>query len=231
MKFTNTKNNAFTLIELLIVVAIIAILAAIAVPNFLEAQTRAKVSRVQADMRSIATGLEAYAVDNNSYPPNLVDATQSGNIMTMMGNTRMPFVPPTLTTPVTYMSSYPLDTFFPMTGSDHFHSFMYFNSTNTPNDALRQEYFAATKGIPAAAAGNERTPAWALLSAGPDQSYGVMAMEMSVQNSLPVYGLMINNGMGMGGGMGGGMMANMGSPLEYDPTNGTTSEGDITRFP
>jgi len=41
---------AFTLIELLIVVAIIAILSAIAVPNFLEAQTRSKVSRTQADM-------------------------------------------------------------------------------------------------------------------------------------------------------------------------------------
>jgi prepilin-type N-terminal cleavage/methylation domain-containing protein len=58
----------FTLIELLIVVAIIAILAAIAVPNFLEAQTRAKVSRVRADLRSAATALEAYRIDNNQYP-------------------------------------------------------------------------------------------------------------------------------------------------------------------
>jgi prepilin-type N-terminal cleavage/methylation domain-containing protein len=61
-------SRAFTLIELLIVVAIIAILAAIAVPNFLEAQTRAKVSRSRADVRTVVTALEAYAVDNNKYP-------------------------------------------------------------------------------------------------------------------------------------------------------------------
>jgi len=62
------RSHGFTLIELLIVVAIIAILAAIAVPNFLEAQTRAKVSRVRSDMRTLATALEAYFVDNNHYP-------------------------------------------------------------------------------------------------------------------------------------------------------------------
>jgi prepilin-type N-terminal cleavage/methylation domain-containing protein len=59
---------AFTLIELLIVAAIIAILAAIAVPNFLAAQTRAKVSRVRADMRTVATALEAYRTDWAIYP-------------------------------------------------------------------------------------------------------------------------------------------------------------------
>jgi general secretion pathway protein G len=62
------KRFGFTLIELLIVVAIIAILAAIAVPNFLEAQTRAKVSRVKSDMRTSATAIESYAVDHNKYP-------------------------------------------------------------------------------------------------------------------------------------------------------------------
>lgn len=63
-----SMKGAFTLIELLIVVAIIAILAAIAVPNFLEAQTRAKISRAKADMRTIHTGLETYRIDHNTIP-------------------------------------------------------------------------------------------------------------------------------------------------------------------
>jgi len=63
----NKPLRAFTLIELLIVVAIIGILAAIAVPNFLNAQMRAKISRVQADMKAVATALEQYYLDWNSY--------------------------------------------------------------------------------------------------------------------------------------------------------------------
>ena len=68
-------RKGFTLIELLIVVAIIAILAAIAVPNFLEAQTRAKVSRVKSDIRSLATAVETYFIDAGKYP--LCYATQA----------------------------------------------------------------------------------------------------------------------------------------------------------
>jgi len=67
-KSINNLRQAFTLIELLIVVAIIAILAAIAVPNFIEAQVRSKVSRAKADMRTLVTAVESYAVDQNSYP-------------------------------------------------------------------------------------------------------------------------------------------------------------------
>ena len=66
--FRHFPRPAFTLIELLIVVAIIAILAAIAVPNFLEAQTRSKVSRAMTDQRSVVTALEAYRIDFNKYP-------------------------------------------------------------------------------------------------------------------------------------------------------------------
>ncbi len=61
------RTGAFTLIELLIVVAIIGILAAIAVPNFLNAKTRAKIARVIGDLKAITTAMELYKADRNSY--------------------------------------------------------------------------------------------------------------------------------------------------------------------
>ena len=69
MKTIDTRFHGFTLIELLIVVAIIGILAAIAVPNFMNAQIRAKVAKVEGDFRSLATALESYRLDRNGYPP------------------------------------------------------------------------------------------------------------------------------------------------------------------
>src|SRR5712691_5527477 len=68
------SQKGFTLIELLIVVAIIGIIAAIAIPNLLNAIDRGKQKRTMADMRSIGTAVESYAVDNNFYPKNLSNA-------------------------------------------------------------------------------------------------------------------------------------------------------------
>jgi type II secretory pathway pseudopilin PulG len=59
-------------------VAIIAILAAIAVPNFLEAQTRAKNAKCMADMRTMATALETYHVDCNAYPSDAGNGAGAG---------------------------------------------------------------------------------------------------------------------------------------------------------
>jgi len=100
------RASAFTLIELLIVVAIIAILAAIAVPNFLEAQVRSKVSRVKADQRSIAMALEAYAVDNCNKYPNMHTVISGSWEYVGWG-----YAQKKLTTPIAYMSSLIADTF------------------------------------------------------------------------------------------------------------------------
>ncbi|HPA46339.1 MAG TPA: prepilin-type N-terminal cleavage/methylation domain-containing protein [bacterium] len=61
------RRPAFTLIELLIVVAIIGILAAIAVPNFMNARVKAKIARVLANMKTTTQALELYYLDNHSY--------------------------------------------------------------------------------------------------------------------------------------------------------------------
>jgi general secretion pathway protein G len=55
----------------LVVVAIIGILAAIAIPNLLTAMQRSKQKRTMADIRSLATAAESYATDNNQYPQTL----------------------------------------------------------------------------------------------------------------------------------------------------------------
>ena len=100
-------RRGFTLIELLIVVAIIAILAAIAVPNFLESQTRSKVSRCLADMRTLRTGIESYAVDWNAYPPYGVlnaNGTIQNPHASPSGAPSHKFLSESLTTPVAYIT-------------------------------------------------------------------------------------------------------------------------------
>ncbi len=91
------KKSAFTLIELLIVVAIIGILAAIAVPNFLNAQMRAKIARMEADMKALGDALMMYRIDNKCYFAN-------------MGSNPYAELRP-LTTPVSYIAAIPQDPF------------------------------------------------------------------------------------------------------------------------
>lgn len=114
-----TRDRGFTLIELLIVVAIIAILAAIAVPNFLEAQMRSKVSRVAAEMRSLAIAIEAYRTDNNDYPfPSFGNSTDGSpestfDIDNPLQGVRSLTRNQNLTTPIAYVTSLPRDLFSP----------------------------------------------------------------------------------------------------------------------
>jgi prepilin-type N-terminal cleavage/methylation domain-containing protein len=67
------KNEGFTLIELMIVIAIIGILAAIAIPQFSAYRVRSYNAAAEADLRNAATAQEAYYVDKQTYVPNPVD--------------------------------------------------------------------------------------------------------------------------------------------------------------
>ena len=67
-RFAASPDHGFTLIELLIVVAILGIVSALAVANLINAHQRARQRRTVADIRSVATAVEAYASDSGYYP-------------------------------------------------------------------------------------------------------------------------------------------------------------------
>ena len=70
-KFTCNKERGFTLIELMIVIAIIGILAAIAIPQFNAYRKRSYNAGARSDARNLATAQEAYYVDHNTYMTSL----------------------------------------------------------------------------------------------------------------------------------------------------------------
>jgi len=220
------RQAAFTLIELLIVVAIIAILAAIAVPNFLEAQTRSKISRTKSDMRTMATAMESYFVDSNAYPNSHSFGVAVDPTPINPGSLGGFHILERLSTPVAYLSSVLIADPFqirgrttastaqgqlaqannptPILGSDpviRMNSYIYqsFNS--------QQRYTLPPDGF-SNPSQDKRSRTWLLHSAGPDAIYqnlgGVLANDRIAQLQHTI-GLM------------------------YDPTNGTISFGSIYR--
>jgi prepilin-type N-terminal cleavage/methylation domain-containing protein len=65
LKKLQTKRGAFTLVEIMIVVAIIALLAAIAVPGFLRSRKRSQASRILNDLRMIDSAIDQYAIETS----------------------------------------------------------------------------------------------------------------------------------------------------------------------
>ncbi len=71
----NKRRGGFTLVEIMIVVAIIALLAAIAVPGFLRARKRSQASRIITDLRLIDAAVDQYAIENNRVTGSTVPIT------------------------------------------------------------------------------------------------------------------------------------------------------------
>jgi type II secretion system protein G len=104
-------SRGFTLIELLIVIAIILVLIAIALPNFLEAQIRAKVTKAKGEIRSLGIAMEAYYLDFKVYP-----AQSEENILNSSANRPWKLSGlKWLTTPIHYLTAVPED---PFSGDD-----------------------------------------------------------------------------------------------------------------
>jgi prepilin-type N-terminal cleavage/methylation domain-containing protein len=145
------SKRGFTLIELLIVVAIIAILALIAVPNFLEAQTRSKVARVKADMRTLATAMESYYVDWNSYIWGVGGATTYDDFQSFI----------CLTSPVAYITTIPRDAFgLNKSGSGRRYDLYELGMGIAGDRSTSRSYRSSTDGMP--------SNTWEMESKAPD---------------------------------------------------------------
>ena len=86
----NKKRGGFTLVEIMIVVAIIALLAAIAVPGFLRARKRSQATRILNDLRMIDSAVDQYAIETNrntGYAVAIADWTSYLKSGTVLYNT------------------------------------------------------------------------------------------------------------------------------------------------
>lgn len=227
-------NKGFTFVELLIVLCIVTLLSLIAVPNFLEAETRAGVASAADNQNRMAMALSTYNIDYDAYPSYWPFSTGGGYVAPMavvknynkalfdvagyFGNTSASNVPtfafpPTgsghgigLTTPVAYLTTYPVDEFGPFRPTTY-------NFVGGAQDFLVWSW------------GPDGTDQ---LDGGTNTSFGHKAAEYIVRGNQPLPSPYLLAGPTVG-------ILPLGAPRQgtgaftYNPTNGTASSGDIWR--
>jgi len=214
------RPSGFTLMELLVVTGIIAALAAIAVPNFLEAQTRGKVAAAKANLKTLTNALEIYAADNGAYPPNrasfpddplgLIAGKQlavllhpiayvgEGSLRDPFGTVRAQLFLPRMTASVTSRAPGDFPTVAPRNDKKDVTYYHY--------PSLAERFSLPEMNVFGAG----------VVSVGPD-------LEDSLGAYRPLPTPLFHSQFGFTG---------LDSPVDtlYDPTNGTVSEGDIADF-
>lgn len=171
----------------------VGILLSIAMPNFLNAQIRAKVSTASTEMRNLAASLESYYIDSNQYPFAAGGETWDAVVAEPDG-VSAGYTPSSLTSPISYLSSLPDDPFIGV------------EQIQDPGVPMSYAYRYAT----------QPQQGWILVSNGPDQDVDIPAEDYvdpekancDIMKFLQQFG---------------------GEYVQYDPSNGTTSDGDIFR--
>lgn len=109
-------RRAFTMIELMIVVAIVAVLAAILIPNFLHARAESQTSACEGNLKNVATALEEYSVDHNGQYPG---SSGSAIDVALFGGSGNPYMAATPADPAGggYHIHYPGDGVCPSTAA------------------------------------------------------------------------------------------------------------------
>jgi len=214
------RRRAFTLIELLIVTAILGILGAIAVPNFLQARLRAQTAKTNGDMDAVAKAVMMFRLDQNHFPPatdNLGESYVSGKVDFMYIEEFVTFQTSKagtpvacLTSPIPYLSQAPLDPFsndpvlpYGYAGGRIGYIITSFGPDRDQNEGINDLNHR----------GDIDEPTAFLLADGEETEYSLMAsfMGTSTRQQSPA------------------RLRNYLQARTYDPSNGLVSNGDLWR--